>query len=366
MPFVNANLLLDVERKAGVNSTMYAVMGGVICIIIGATFVGLVLAKIRAAKKPDNWLEVNKDKPTKKENINNVVQLAGLNAEEKRILEAMCKKFNPRNLEYLIRDKEAIKDLFRKQYDDMKLERVDEDKMQSFFELQYKIDRAQASLTMISNAKAIPVGQKLTYMDEDKQQWTLTLDRIDSQGIVISIPQQLYMSDKKAAPLSKFVLTFKTDQGMSYALLTRVVRYEEEKSGKFILIASSNSTLTAAQRRSSKRRAFAAPCKFSSVKPIKQGGAVNYEIGEKMYDGVMHDISTGGCRFDCQIPIKQGQYLNLEFKIGDNGPFQVIGYIVLTTKGTDKDSPAYVLHVKFLDIDVAVKNKIAMFVYEYD
>ncbi len=365
MPFFNANLLLDVERKAGVNSAMYAVMGVVLCIIVGATFIGLVLAKIRAARAKSNWLEVNKDKPTKKENINNVAQLAGLNAEEKKILEATCKKFNPRNLEYLIRDKEAINELFKKQYDDMKSLGANEEKMQFFFDMRYKIDKAHENLTMLTNAKAIPEGQKLTYMDSSHYQWTLTLDRVDNQGIVLSIPQQLHASDKKPAPLAKFVTTFRTDSGSSYALLSRVVRYEEEKSGKFILIASSNSTLTVAQRRGSKRHPLSVACKFSSVKAIKQGNSVNYEIAEKRYDGQLHDISTGGCRLDCQIPIKQGQYLSLEFTIGST-PIQVIGYIVMTTKDSAGESNMYFLHVKFIDLGIADKNRIAAFVYDYD
>ena len=364
MPFFNTNLLLDVEREN--NGYIYSVLLVVVCGIVGAVLVGLVLAKIRAARKPANWLEVNKDKPTNKNNIANVAQQANLTAEEKKILEATCKSFNPRNLEYLVRDKAAILDLFKRQYGTLRSSHADDEKMQLFFEMVRKIDRLNDSLSMISNAKAIPEGQKLTYLDADRSQWTLTLDRIDNQGIVISIPQTLYASDKKPAPLAKFVVTFKTETGSSYALLTRVVRYEEEKSGKFILIASSNSTLTAAQRRGSKRRSLLVPCKFSSVKPIKQGKTVNYEIAEKKYDGKMHDVSTGGCRFDCQIPIKQGQYLNVEFSIGDGGPFQVIGYIVMTTKGAEADGGGYILHIKFVDIDVSVKNKIAAFVYDYD
>ncbi|MBQ9538931.1 MAG: PilZ domain-containing protein [Treponema sp.] len=363
MPFFNANLLLDVARDN--NGYIYTVILVVVCIIVGAALIGIVLGKIRAARKPSNWLEVNKDKPTKKENINNVAQLAGLNSEEKKILEATCKKFTPRNIEYLIRDKDSIKELFRKQYQDMKSARADEEKMQSFFEMRFKLDRAHENITMISNAKAIPEGQKLTYMDGDRYQWTLTLDRIDSQGIVISIPQQLYASEKKPAPLAKFVMTFRTEAGSSYALLSRVVRYEEEKSGKFILIASSNSTLTAAQRRGSKRHPLSVPCKFCSVKPIKQGGSVNYEIAEKKYDGQLHDISTGGCRFDCQIPIKQGQYLSLEFNIG-NVPIQVIGFIVMTTKDSASESKTFILHIKFVDLGIADKNRIAAFVYDYE
>ena len=123
--------------------------------------------------------------------------------------------------------------------------------------------------------------------------------------------------------------------------------------------------MTAAQRRGSKRHPLSVPCKFSSVKPIKQGKSVNYEIAEKKYDGQLHDISTGGCRFDCQIPIKQGQYLSLEFSIG-SVPIQVIGYIVMTTKDSAGEGNNYILHIKFVDLGVADKNRIAAFVYDYD
>ncbi len=362
MPSLNINKFLIVERAN--NQYIYYMMTVLICGLAVAVFIGFVLRQIRASRATAKWTEINKDKPTTKANINNVAQLADLTAEEKHILEHTCKKFTPRNIEYILRDEAKIKELFKQEYSDLIANHAKEEKIALFFEMLYKIERAHDNITMITNAKAIPLGQKLTYLDAERRLWTLTLERINEQGFIIAIPTSFMENEIKPAPLAKFVLTFKTEAGTSYALLTRVVRYEEEKTGKFILVASANSTLTAAQRRASKRRHTETACKFSSVKIVSTSKTPNYEIAEKKYDGKLENVSTGGCRFSCKIPIKQGQYLNLEFNLGERGPYQAIGYIVMTTKSPDgKD---YILHVKFVDIDISVKNKISSFIYDYD
>ncbi len=346
------------------NPLLYTIIFIILGILLFLFLVGLVLRKLRELHSTPEWIESHKNLSTTKKNIMNVAQMANLRRDERKLLEQICRKFKPQNIEYLLRNKEGIRDLFHQEYDDLKKHSASAEKIDQFFTLLYKLEKVHDSLMFITTTRALPPGQVFIYTDSDRTQWTLTLDRNDPQGLVLSIPQSFAKSEKKPAQLSKFILTFTSEAGTTYTLLTRVIRYEEEKQGKFVLIASSNNTLTAVQRREARRGLLETNCKFAAVKfsPDKKN---KYDIQPTKYDGKMQDISSNGCRLCCGMPIKQGQYLSINFSLADGQEDQVIGYIVMTKKAND-DSKQYILHVRFVDISIEVKNKVSAFIYGYN
>ncbi|MCR5763441.1 MAG: PilZ domain-containing protein [Treponema sp.] len=357
---MNNGSLVDARQ----NPLLYTIILIVLAAFAVLVIVGLILKKIRELHSTPEWIESHKNLATTKKNVENVANLANLSTEEKRILSQICQKFKPKNIEYLIRDEKAIIDLFNQGYTEFKSKNASQETFEMLYEVLYKLEKAHDNITFISTTRALPNGQQFTYIDSDRNNWKLTLERNEPQGLVISIPKAFAQSDKKPAQLSKFILTFKTEAGTTYTLLTRVVRYEEEKSGKFILIASSNNTLTAIQRRTSKRIHLDKECKFSAVKYNPNNKTNSYEILQNKYEGKLQNISATGCRLSCTMPIKEGQYLNVEFSLKDGQTEQSIGYIVMTKKSPD--GKQYVLHIKFIDIDLGVKNRISAFVYGYD
>ncbi len=357
---MNNGSLVDARQ----NPLLYTIILAVLAAFVVLVIVGLILKKIRDLHSTPAWIESHKNLATTRKNIENVAHLASLSLEEKKILTQICQKFKPRNIEFLIRDEKAIIDLFNEGYKDYKSKNASEETFALLFELLYKLEKAHDNITFISSTRALPNGQIFTYIDSDKNSWKLTLERNEPQGLVISIPKAFAQSTKKPAQLSKFVLTFKTEAGTTYTVVTRVVRYEEEKSGKFILIASANNTLTAIQRRTSKRIHLETDCQFSAVKYNANKKTDNYEILQNKYDGKLQNISSTGCRLSCKMPIKEGQYLNVEFPLKENQTEQAIGYIVMTKKSPD--GKQYVLHIKFIDIKLDAKNRISAFVYGYD
>ena len=356
---MNNGSLVDARQ----NPLLYTIIIITLVSFVILVIVGLILKKIRELHSTPQWIEAHKNLATTKKNIENVARLASTTPEEKKILTQICQKFKPTNIEYLIRDEKAIIDLFHQGYNEFIGKGVSQEILETFFSLLYKLEKAHDNITFISTTRALPNGQEFTYVDSDRNTWKLKLERNEPQGLVISIPKSFAKSDKKPAQLSKFVLTFKTEAGTTYTLLTRVVRYEEEKSGKFILIASANNTLTAIQRRTSKRIHIETDCQFSAVKynAVKKD---SYEILQNKYDGRLQNLSSTGCRMSCTMPIKEGQYLNVEFPLSETQKEQGIGYIVMTKKSPD--GKQYVLHIKFIDLKLDAKNRISAFVYGYN
>ena len=363
---LNNGSLFDARQ----NPIIYTIILVVLTVVVVLALIGLVLRQIRSKRTSAAWLESSKDAPTSQKNITNVSNLAKLTQDEIKLLKQICQHFKPKNIEYLIRDNEAIVDLCRQEYQEMKKKAPTPEKIALLFALLYKLEKARDSQLFISTTRALPAGQEFTYFDVDKNPWTLKLDRNEPQELVLEVPRPFAQGDKKPAALSKFLMTFKTNAGTTYVLQTRVLRYEEEKPGKFVLIASSagGNQLSVVPRRNAKRKDFTNPCKFSAVKEVKKGkksGTMDeFEIVPKKYDGLMQNISSSGCRFSCNLPIKEGQYLYLEFPIGNIDSASALCYIVMTKKSPD--GKQFILHVKFTDIEVAVRNNISSYVYGFD
>ncbi|HBG65258.1 MAG TPA: hypothetical protein DDW78_02170 [Treponema sp.] len=352
------------------NPILYTIILVVLAVVLVLALVGLVLRQIRARRATSNWLDSKKDAPTSQKNINNVADLAKLTQDERKMLKLICQHFKPKNIEYLIRDEHAIVELCRQEYMEMIKKNPVPEKLEMLFTLMYKMEKARDSQLFISTTRALPAGQEFTYFDTDRNSWTLKLDRNEPQELVLDVPRAFAQGDKKPAALSKFLMTFKSSVGTTYVLQTRALRYEEEKPGKFVLIASSTggNQLSVVQRRSAKRLSTDGPCTFSAVKEVKKGkksGTLDeFEVLPKKYDGRLQNISSTGCRFSCSLPIKEGQYLYLEFPVGDSHSGSALCYIVMTKKSPD--GKQFILHVKFTDIEIAVKNAISAFVYGFD
>ena len=117
------------------------------------------------------------------------------------------------------------------------------------------------------------------------------------------------------------------------------------------------------QKRLAERIELQLPCKFSSVKAKQVAGKTDYDVGEKEHDGTLEDVSTGGCRIITELAIKPEQYIFIKGAMNRKVEDSAIGQIVRTTKRADS---VYVLHVRFLKIDLAVTNRIQAVAVGYD
>lgn len=111
------------------------------------------------------------------------------------------------------------------------------------------------------------------------------------------------------------------------------------------------------KKRQAERIEIQSPCTFYSVKKTAGGDKDNphYEVSEKEHEGTLEDVSMGGCRVITTLPIKSGQLLSIKGEMNKKDTDTAIGEIVRTTKRVDNN---FILHVRFIKIETAVKNKI--------
>ena len=95
----------------------------------------------------------------------------------------------------------------------------------------------------------------------------------------------------------------------------------------------------------------------------KRKGVKNniFSISEKSNEGILLNISEGGCCIKTNLAIKENQniLIHLPFLQTDE---QIIGIIKHTRKFTDK---TFALHIQFINLSIKTKNLILSYVYNF-
>ena len=251
-----------------------------------------------------------------------------------------------------------LEDLFKAGYDTYNVDGNEEGKSY-LFSLRKKIRREFYQQSQIKNTKAIESNTMFIFTQTQGYHHKLALFENSRDGLALIVPDSLANSPDKPAALSKINLVFEGSDGSPYTVETRVVRYENGKSGTHLMLVVHSDKITPLQKRDSERIDINMPCKFSHSTATTQGKGrkevIVYEHSDKLHDGILEDVSTGGCRLVTELPIKPDQTIYIEGPMNMRDIDSAIGSIVRTTKRKDGK---FILHVRFLKIEMEVVNRI--------
>lgn len=311
------------------------------------------------------YLEKKKNRPTSVKDLNELAALCSLVKEEKDVLALICKNHRTPNIKYTVRDYQTMYTLFKEQFHAFDASK-DETSKQHLFSLQKKIFKVYRQQALIKNSKNITVNTVFTLTVAKGFHHKLTLVENNSEAMILTITPTI-KSDELPKPLEKVNLIFELDDGTPYNVETRIVRYQPGKEGKTQMVIVHSDKISPLQKREQERAELNLPCKFHSVKVSVEGNGkkekINYIPSEKSYEGILEDISTGGCRLVATLPIKAEQNIFIDGPFNGKQNDQAVGTIVRTTKRSDG---IYILHIRFLKIAVKVTNRIQAMVCKYD
>lgn len=357
----NSGSLIE-DRSGGLIMT-FVILIIVLLILISGIF--LLSKKIVNYKNSPAYIEKMKKRLTSASDVSIVAKEADLSKNERDILLRICKENKTANIIYLVKEIEEIERLLKKEYESF-YQKGNEEGKAIIFSLRRKLLKTYKQQVIIKNTKNIELETIFTYTQTKGFHHKLTLVASNPDGMVMSIPKTMEQTNDLPEALSKVTLVFESKDNSPYEIDTRVLRYQDGKDGSKQIILVHTDKITQLQKRLSERIDLQLPCKFSSVKknPDKsKNGSVNYERSEKEYDGTLEDVSVGGCRIITSLPIKPEQLIFIKGQMNRKDTDTAIGSIVRTTKRNDNN---YILHVKFLKIELAVTNRIQAVVCGYD
>lgn len=336
----------------------------VLLAITGALFLlYLAVKKITDYKKSDKYLDKEINRKTKYSDISKFASQNNLAPADAKILWDVCNITELPNIFYSIKTNADVNDLFRKAYYTMKEKKLLTDqKLFDFFNCIFKIEMTVAQFHKLSSTRQIPVQSIIFYIADSGEQYPFTVIDNNKDFFVVEIPDFLATEERRPKVLIRSRFTFKTSDGLSYNLISRIIRYDVSKDDKSLMIISHTDQLECQAQRHFKREFFQEICLFSSVKKENINNKVKYTESEKKYKGKLTNISAGGCCINTKLPIKENQLIGIT--LPEHGIDEtIIGVIKRTRK---LPNMSFALHIQFLQLSTKTTNQIYAMVYKYE
>ncbi len=335
-----------------------------ILVLISALFLVQALIKINKKRKESaKYIELQKEKTTTRKDVAITAKKYNLDAQEENVLWKICKRYKIKNIQYIIKQLNSLDVFFKRFYNELK-ENSSEVELSAMFKLRFKLERFLAGTSILSSTHSIPLKTKIDeiFIDGSKKTYTVVENTKDYLGIQIS--QNDFYAENRPKELEKVAFTFTTPTQMSYAFVTRLIKYSTTKENLPILLAAHTNKLLQKQQRHFKRKNISEPCFFTYTKEQKtKNGKTTYpSLGQK-YKAEVINISGGGCCITTSLPIKEGQLIYLEL-VMKNGTVKAAGKIVKTRKSNLANF--FNLHIQFISISLKNRNKLIAYVYDYE
>lgn len=354
---------IEARQTHSTDIVIIFILLAIFAVILGIAFV--IFMKVKNYYKSEQYIEKERSRKTKLKDIQKLAKDNNLSNEDVNTLWEICKITNTNNILYSIKSNNEVNELFHTAYDIMKQQNLfTDEKLNAFFTTLFKLEMIVAQFKKVISTRQIPEGCVIFYISNGGEQYPFTVTLNQKDFFTAEIPEFIYKSQRKPELLTRSRFTFKTSDGLSYNLITRIIRYNEGNDGKFYMVLSHSEQLECQSQRHFKRDFFEKECSFKAVKyneRAKKGEAV-YSFSEKEYEGKITNISAGGCCIQTSLPIKEKQYIGVI--LPDTGIEETIVGIIRRTRRLPNGKLA--LHIQFVQISLASKNKINTLVYKYE
>ncbi len=340
----------------------------IILLIIVAAVLGIaffIWLKAKTYYQSEQYLEKERSRKTKLKDVQKLAKANNLTQEDINIIWEVCRLTDANNILYSIKSNKEVNELFHTAYDIMKQQNLfTDEKMNAFFSTLFKLEMIVAQTKKVLSTRQTPAGCVVFFISNEGEQYPFTVTQNQKDFFTAEIPEFIYKSPRRPELLTRSRFTFRTSDGLSYNLVTRIIRYNEGNDGKFYMVISHSEQLECQAQRHFKRDFFESQCNFKAVKVNEnpQKGEERYSFSEKEYPGKLTNISAGGCCIQTDLPIKEKQYIGV--KLPEAGIEETIIGIIRRTRKLPSGKLA--LHIQFIQISLKTKNRIHTLVYKYE
>ena len=355
--------LIEARQTHGTDMLIVVILLIAFAALLGVAFI--VWMRIKNYYKSEEYIEKERSRKTKLKDVQKLAKLNNLSVTETNILWDVCRITDANNILYSIKSNKEVNDLFHTAYDLMKSQKLfTDEKLNDFFTTLFKLEMIVAQTKKVLSTRQIPEKSMIFYISNEGEQYPFTVTQNQKDFFTAEIPEFIYKSPRKPALLTRSRFTFKTSDGLSYNLITRIIRYNEGNDGKYYMVISHSEQLECQAQRHFKRDFFESQCHFQAVKYNEHPsrGEESFTFSDKKYEGKLTNISAGGCCIQTNLPIKEKQYIGIV--LPETGIEETIVGIIRRTRRLPTGMLA--LHIQFVQISLSSKNRIHTLVYKYE
>lgn len=333
-------------------------------VILVLFLVWFITKKIKDYYSSDKYIQKETNRITRRNDVVKYCKEHELTTHDFNILWNVCRITECKNILYSFKSNAQVLEIFKDAYFKMLDFGMTDQKINDFFVLQYKIETIVAKLKGIKSTHSISTEKIVFYITDMGEQLPLFVNKNERDGFFLELPEFLFKSPRRPKLLVRQRFTYKTENGLSYNFVTRIIRYNEDvDANKFFMVLHHTEQLECTSQRNTKREFMEEDVGFCPVKKEKNDPRKksDYIYSTKVYKGKLTNISAGGCCVQTELPILENQSMCLILKnLGVNE--KVIGIIRRTRR---LQNGKFALHIQFTDISIKATNKLYTLIYKY-
>jgi len=343
-------------------------------IVLAAIICGIwiLTKKFLDYKKSDEYIKKQLERITTQKDIKKFSSDNRLSPQMSNLLWNLCKTLKVPNINYLVKDVEQVNKIFKDYYFIIKGNGASPEEIDTLFKLTFAVQKISAATKNLLSTKQFPLESVVFYLTHESEQFPFYVKINNNDFVGLEIPKFMVNNPNLKPPLlERLRFITKAQNGMTYHFTSRGIRYQTNPEDQTLLIIAHSEDLVNQANRNSKREFLEAECNFSPAKVAEvdekakknsKNQEDNYIVLDKVYEGKVTNISSGGCCIKTSLPIKEKQYLSVSFPSLEINE-QIIGIIRRTRKLIDN---SYNLHIQFLKISIESKNRINSYAFKYE
>ncbi len=294
----------------------------------------------------------------------------GLSSDESSFLAEVLTQHHLTNPERVMSNPAVLDKIFAKTYDRIERQAKSEAEAERdktfLFSIRQSVEAAHSQSFQINTTRRIPSGYPATLKTETGEQYPTRLLGTKTERLLTEAPRNAVGSLLRFARGTHFTVSFYAKNNQGFTFETKALG-SDEFEGSPVLVLSHSEHVTALPGRKHKRQPSHIAAGFSTahIVELQEGKMIRKKlvVDEGNTNGIITDISAGGCALKSVSPIKTGEYLKIEFTDTHERNLVALGRVVRTNK---TGGIGGIMHIQFMKVPTKTSNAIQALVYGYE
>ena len=290
----------------------------------------------------------------------------GLNGEQIKMLDYVFRNGNVSNPARIIRDSNALDRHFKRAYRSIARNSRDQEKTHQNLSKLFLLRNAIEAVIVEDNVtSSMPVKNTQAVIKYGNNNYNVTIYFSNNRTIITEIPKTTLGTPIKINSGTSVNLSYSSKSNNSYSLTCSYIDIEKTEYGAGLKLNSTGSPKPL-RKRQTRRKQIDIHCEFSLVHLQQSGTGKNATsklvVSPKKFNGIIRDISAGGCSIKTPAPVQAASRLKISCFISGNEQTTVLGQVIRSNRST----AGTVINVKFLKVPLRAFNTINTLVFGFN
>jgi len=290
----------------------------------------------------------------------------GLDGEQIKLLDYIFRNDNVSDPVSVMKDSAGLDRHFRRAYKNIVRDSGGSDRMQQNLSKLYILRNAiEAAPVEDEISSSMPVQNTEAVIKYGNDSYAVRILFSNNRNIITEVPRSPLGTSLKIGSGTNVTLTYLSRSNNSYSLVCGYVGIEKTESGPGFRITSSSRPRPLTKRQYRRRR-IDIRCEFFFVQVFESGKGRNKTsklvVSPKKFNGIIRDISAGGCSIKTPVPVQAASRLKIGCFISGKEQTAVLGQVIRS----NRSAAGTVIHVKFLKVPMRAFNTINTLVFGFN